>query len=59
MMQKVIKISGAAVLYLGREVIEREIWYQTRDMDTIISIQEMARTGDGHKFIVTGIPQAA
>jgi hypothetical protein len=55
-MIKIVRISGAFQILRPNDLYQ-EILYQTRDMDSIVSIEELPRTSDTRKFRIIGTPK--
>jgi len=60
MVERLVTISGLLFLVSDdpeSEIVEAEIRKATHDMDSIVSVRELPRTGDGRKFMVIGTPR--
>ena len=55
-MTKIVTITPMFPWHIDSPLIMREVFYHCRDMDSIVKIEELPRTGDGRRFIVTGTP---
>ena len=60
MTERIVRVSGVSLTLLDeaeqRAEMDYQLWRQTRDMDSIVNVEQMPRTGDGYRFRVVGTP---